>query len=63
MPMYVNQIITRNDEHEKTEPITVTIALEEYRSLIEENTRLIWDNQRLCDSLYQMEQQLKELGK
>ena len=40
MPMYANAIITRNDEHEKIEPIMVTITLEEYRSLIEYYTRV-----------------------
>ena len=63
MPMSIDAIITRNDEHEKVEPITVTITLEEYRFLIGENARLKYENQRLCDNLYEMEQKLKELGK
>ena len=63
MPMSIDAIITRNDEHEKVEPITVTITLEEYRSLIGENARLNYENQRLCDNLYEMQQKLKELGK
>ena len=60
MPMYVDAIITRNNEHEKVEPITVTITLEEYRSLIGENARLNYEIQRLYEDLNLMKQQLKE---
>lgn len=47
MPICVNMICKEYNGNISNEPIMVTIALEEYRSLIEDNARL---NNDLCNS-------------
>lgn len=47
MPVMVNQIYKEKNENFTTEPIMVTIALEEYRELVSECQRLHDENVRL----------------
>ncbi len=51
MSMQVNIIHREKSENYSDEPIMVTITLEEYRSLVEENARLINDNQRATEEI------------
>ena len=39
MPTFIDNKVTNNDEHETVEPIMVTVALAEYRSLIDDIAR------------------------
>ena len=49
MALQVNGIQKEVGDVKSGEPIMVTIALEEYRSLIEENTRFLCDLERLYE--------------
>lgn len=51
MALQVNGIQKEVGDVTSGEPIMVTITLEEYRSLIEENTRLLCDLERLTKDL------------
>jgi hypothetical protein len=59
MPIYANAICKYEGEKETIEPITVTITLEEYRSLIEDVTRLRFENQSLCEHISKMEEKYR----
>lgn len=49
--MQINFIHKENNETFSDEPIMVTIALEEYRSLVEENTRLLFENMNIQNDI------------
>lgn len=54
MATQVNALYTEKGETYSTEPIVVTIALEEYRSLVEENERLKGQIENLNNSINQI---------
>ena len=61
MAYQVDEIVKQENESVTREPIMVTIALNEYRSLIEENARLILDNTRLFDEKERLESECRRL--
>lgn len=46
MAIMVNSICKQEGETYNTEPIMVTITLEEYRSLVEENAKMLYENEK-----------------
>ena len=63
MPAMVNQIYKEKNENFTTEPIMVTIALEEYRDLVSECQRLQDENVRLreeTDRAFAEKERIKE---
>lgn len=58
MAIFVDELRTVKGNEEICERITVTIALEEYRSLIEENVRMMCEINRLNDKCCILENRL-----
>ena len=58
MAIHIDEIRTLKGNEEIREQITVTIALEEYRCLVEENARLMCANERLHEKCRILEERM-----